>query len=65
MNGRIKVFLSRGPVLVSRYCEGELAPLQAAQQGMLPTEHWETVLCTVIQNSAAEAVVGSPSHNVQ
>lgn len=39
-------------------------PLQAAQQGVLPTEYWETILGTGTQNAADETVVGSLTHNV-
>lgn len=32
-------------------------PLQAAQQGVLPTEHWEIIPGTGTPSAAAEAVV--------
>lgn len=41
------------------------SPSQAAQQGVLSTEHWETVFGTGTPNAAAEALVGSLTLSVQ
>lgn len=59
------MFLSRGPALSLDTVWESFTPLQAAQQGVLPTEHWEIIPGTGTPSAAAEAVVGSLTHNVQ
>lgn len=39
--------------------------LPAAQQGVLPTEHWETIPGTGTPSAADEAVLGSLTHKAQ
>lgn len=63
-HARIKVVLSCGPVLISRYCEGECCSF-AGSTARETHKHWETIVGTGTQNAAAETVVGSLTHKVQ